>query len=321
MSTTQPPVTDTTHAEHQTTKMHVYHSSPAALQTTHGNTQSHNVTAEHLSKDVTGGHPTTVHQVVTNKEIPATPGKTQETSVHHSTDVTGGHTTSVHPVVTKKEIPFTPGKIQETSVHHARNVTGGDSTSAHPVVTKKEIPSTPGKSQETLGFISVPDIRIESIHNIFHIRCISERGPHVIHYELIQGDIVVKSMTVEGREAALFKWNITQGSSNLYCRARTPSGEEKLSQPLRIVGDTRESEDKPGDKAKPDKEEREARPEFLISLTHILTSVSQPVQDLNAIIISVCGPVILVLILLILIIHFCNRRGSKIGSTVLSSAA
>ncbi|XP_072259533.1 uncharacterized protein [Pyxicephalus adspersus] len=236
MSTTQPPVTDTTHAEHQTTKMHVYHSSPAALQTTHGNTQSHNVTAEHLSKDVTGGHPTTVHQVVTNKEIPATPGKTQETSVHHSTDVTGGHTTSVHPVVTKKEIPFTPGKIQETSVHHARNVTGGDSTSAHPVVTKKEIPSTPGKSQETLG-------------------------------------------------------------------------------------DTRESEDKPGDKAKPDKEEREARPEFLISLTHILTSVSQPVQDLNAIIISVCGPVILVLILLILIIHFCNRRGSKIGSTVLSSAA
>ncbi|KAM5135436.1 uncharacterized protein ACMZJ9_018015 [Mantella aurantiaca] len=79
--------------------------------------------------------------------------------------------------------------------------------------------------------------------------------------------------------------------------------------------DVPESEDKAGDKTRSDKEERDAEPKFLISLTHILTSVSQQVQDLNAIIISVCGPIILILLLLVFLTHFCNRRGRKKGQS------
>lgn len=74
------------------------------------------------------------------------------------------------------------------------------------------------------------------------------------------------------------------------------------------TGDNPDSEDKPGDRKKSDKEEWDAAPKFLISFTHILTSVSQPVQDLNAIIISVCGPILLILLLLVFLTHFCKYK-------------
>ncbi|CAI9538970.1 unnamed protein product, partial [Staurois parvus] len=165
----------------------------------------------------------------------------------------------------------------------------------------------------------MPNISIIAIGHSFNITCISERGPQVIHYELIQGDRIVKNMTVHGKEAATFQFDYTPGPSKIYCKARTPSGEEEMSQALIILGESPDSEDKAWEREKIDKEERDAAPKFLISLTHILTSVSQPVQDLNAIIISVCGPIILILLLLVFLTHFCNRRGRKVGSSVLSS--
>lgn len=82
----------------------------------------------------------------------------------------------------------------------------------------------------------MPNVSVE-IGNGFQITCFSESGPEVINYELIQGDRIVKNMTVHGRKAATFQFDITPGPSKIFCRARTLSGEEETSGPLKIEGE------------------------------------------------------------------------------------
>ncbi|XP_077314774.1 uncharacterized protein LOC143935052 isoform X2 [Lithobates pipiens] len=255
------------------------------------------------------------HTDAASVHIPA-PTKVLGTSaphtVHHSTIV------SEQISVTKKELQSATQKTHTAHItlHHSTIVSEQNSTGIHSAVTKKKLQSVPQKTHAThiTKSISVPNVSVE-LANGFQITCFSDSGPEVITYELIQGDRIVKNLTVHGRKPATFQFDITPGPSKIYCRARTLSGEEETSEPLKIEGDNPDSEDKPGDSKKSDKEEWDATPKFLISLTYILTSVSQPVQDLNAIIISVCGPIILIVLLLVFLTHFCNRRGRKAGST------
>ncbi|XP_073463027.1 uncharacterized protein [Aquarana catesbeiana] len=271
------------------------------------------------------------HTDATSAHIPAT-SKVLGTSAPHTdrhTDTTSAHipvipkvlaTSAPHTetITVRQTDRHTKAKIPEifSTVHHSTFVSEHHSTGIHSTVTKKELQSVTQKTHapHITKSISVPNVRVE-IGNGFQITCFSERGPEVINYELIQGDRIVKNMTVHGRKAATFQFDITPGPSIIYCRARTLSGEEVTSEPLKIEGDNPDSEEKPGDSKKSEKEEWDAAPKFLISLTYILTSVSQPVQDLNAIIISVCGPIILIVLLLIFLTHFCNRRGRKAGSS------
>ncbi|XP_073463032.1 uncharacterized protein [Aquarana catesbeiana] len=271
------------------------------------------------------------HTDETSAHIPAT-SKVLGTSAPHTdrhTDTTSAHipvipkvlaTSAPHTetITVRQTDRHTKAKIPEifSTVHHSTFVSEHHSTGIHSTVTKKELQSVTQKTHapHITKSISVPNVRVE-IGNGFQITCFSERGPEVINYELIQGDRIVKNMTVHGRKAATFQFDITPGPSIIYCRARTLSGEEVTSEPLKIEGDNPDSEEKPGDSKKSEKEEWDAAPKFLISLTYILTSVSQPVQDLNAIIISVCGPIILIVLLLIFLTHFCNRRGRKAGSS------
>ncbi|XP_077314777.1 uncharacterized protein LOC143935052 isoform X5 [Lithobates pipiens] len=239
--------------------------------------------------------------------------------VSHKVLGTSAVHTDRHTDAASVHIPA-PTKVLGTSaphtVHHSTIVSEQNSTGIHSAVTKKKLQSVPQKTHAThiTKSISVPNVSVE-LANGFQITCFSDSGPEVITYELIQGDRIVKNLTVHGRKPATFQFDITPGPSKIYCRARTLSGEEETSEPLKIEGDNPDSEDKPGDSKKSDKEEWDATPKFLISLTYILTSVSQPVQDLNAIIISVCGPIILIVLLLVFLTHFCNRRGRKAGST------
>ncbi|XP_040186980.1 uncharacterized protein LOC120919072 isoform X2 [Rana temporaria] len=259
-----------------------------------------------MHKEVSPGHRTTVLETFFH-------------TVRHSTSVNEHHSTGSHSTATKKKFELVLEKMHRVPItmEHSTLATEHHPTGIHATVTtKKEHQSVPEKTNAAhiTKSISVPNVRVE-IGNGFQITCFSESGPEVINYELIQGDRIVKNMTVHGRKAATFQFDITPGPSKIYCRARTLSGEEETSGPLKIEGDNPDSEDKPGDRKKSDKEEWDAAPKFLISFTHILTSVSQPVQDLNAIIISVCGPILLILLLLVFLTHFCNRRGRKAGST------
>lgn len=262
------------------------------------------------------------HTVVTSVEVHTTQMETTDTkvSVHQSSESHDVVVTSQSVNKTQDIDPKVSGFVKDHSTHSKEH----HSTQSHSNGTSmKDLPTSLGKVHPlvTSKSISIPDVNIILQDNTLQIWCICKIGPDVIEYKLILGDQVVKQMTVTGKEAAFFQINITSAmSSDLYCRARTLSGEEETSQLMRIDGGTQESEDKAGDKTKSEKEEKDAEPKFLISLTHILTSVSQPVQDVNKIIISVCGSVLLTLPLIVLGVHFYKQREQKVEPTLSFSA-
>ncbi|XP_075071312.1 uncharacterized protein LOC142160282 [Mixophyes fleayi] len=160
--------------------------------------------------------------------------------------------------------------------------------------------------------LSKPIIKYNSLHhNTMHITCFSKYGPLPIQYELILGEKKVQEFTVHIKEPANFTILMTPGTNVqvLKCKARSNSSVQESSDIVlqSIEDDTPKGEDEEDD------EDKDSGPKHLIALHHILTSVGPQVQKRNMLLLLVCGPTILfVLVIVIIVTYLRNRREHRV---------
>ncbi|KAM4033515.1 uncharacterized protein ACNLHF_020424 [Anomaloglossus baeobatrachus] len=59
-----------------------------------------------------------------------------------------------------------------------------------------------------------------------------------------------------------------------------------------------------------DQKDKDTGPEYLIPLQHILTSVTPEVLDWNNLLLMICGPVVLIILVIVITISYLPRRNN-----------
>ncbi|XP_075702213.1 uncharacterized protein LOC142666146 [Rhinoderma darwinii] len=158
------------------------------------------------------------------------------------------------------------------------------------------------------GSLSTPTIHYNSLGggNAMHITCFSKSGPLPIRYQLTISDHILQEKNVTKSEPANFTIEMTPGTQgNLNCKAISQTGEKKSSKIVKLNIPV----DIPVEEAKTDKkDDKDTGPEHLIPLQHILTSVTPEVLQWNTMVLNICGPVILSLLVIVLIITYLRSQ-------------
>ncbi|XP_063309514.1 uncharacterized protein LOC134610475 [Pelobates fuscus] len=172
-----------------------------------------------------------------------------------------------------------------------------------------------GDSVTTAHTLSKPEIWYNlTLNKTTGIRCFSKSGDLPITYSIVR-DLTSPpysshTVTLHTRQPADFHIDMTQGNVAVH-RCKAVSGSLTMySDPLPPI--KIHKEDEATTYKVSESEDDILGPRHLIILSHILTSVNRDVQYRNTIVMAVCGPIILfVLAMFIVLNHFNQRRDCR----------
>ncbi|XP_053308782.1 uncharacterized protein LOC128470961 [Spea bombifrons] len=247
---------------------------------------------------ISNTHPVTTPQLALSKHQDTTHPGVQVTH-----NVLGGtHVSNTLPVtkpqqaLSSNQDPTHP--VVERVTHNTLEQTHFSST--HPTTKPQKALSS---NQDAL---SKPNITLKSLHNkALQISCFSKSGVLPIHYSIFQNGLLLKNVTVHTREPANFIIKMVPVDTAVHKCTAESGADVKHSDELTVRSSPEEAESTmPSEK---DRTEDNEGPKHIIALNHILTSVKPQVQHLNTILLSVCGPIILMVLgMFIIVNHFCE---------------
>ncbi|KAM3922506.1 uncharacterized protein RB166_011670 isoform 5-T5 [Leptodactylus fuscus] len=273
-------------------------------------------------------HPTDSHTAIL---------KTHES---HTAPPTVGHTISKTHVSTGVHLPSPTHKIDDSTVHslqskvsdtshdatleptHHENmadIQGHDATlepthhenmadiqGSHTVLP----PDDEIITSNIRAYLSEPAIQYSLLESkAVHITCFSKSGPLPIQYQLFINGLMREEKLVHKPESANFTIPMRPGIQiDLKCKAISPYLHlEKSSESVTLRGgDPEESAGTPEEAA--DKKEKYTGLEHLIPLQYILTSVTPEVLARNSLVLTICGPIFLVLLVIFIFVSYFRCR-------------
>ncbi|XP_068120703.1 uncharacterized protein [Hyperolius riggenbachi] len=221
----------------------------------------------------------------------------------------------------------TPGFMQLQC--RARSPSGSEASSDIRKVNVTEGRSAVNTSRTQHGETDTPakpEIILGITQHGLVVSCFSASKIPVIQYELIQDSKVVQNVTVHTNQPANFTIQ-TSGAMQLQCLARGPLGREALSivqnvsvdkgnQDVRLGVSVHpvDAEEKVSEAGPSDGEETDPGQEDRKNRAAMMALVFQAVQDTNILILCICGPTLLLILLVVLFVtHLRNRRERKVA--------
>ncbi|XP_068120707.1 uncharacterized protein [Hyperolius riggenbachi] len=253
---------------------------------------------------------------------------------------TAGDTHHALPVTVPHLPPDATTRLKATAgdTHHALPVTFPHlppDAKTRPEATAGAIhPTPPGRSAVNTSRTqhgetdtpAKPEIILGITQHGLVVSCFSASKIPVIQYELIQDSKVVQNVTVHTNQPANFTIQ-TSGAMQLQCLARGPLGREALSivqnvsvdkgnQDVRLGVSVHpvDAEEKVSEAGPSDGEETDPGQEDRKNRAAMMALVFQAVQDTNILILCICGPTLLLILLVVLFVtHLRNRRERKVA--------
>ncbi|XP_071968384.1 uncharacterized protein [Engystomops pustulosus] len=146
------------------------------------------------------------------------------------------------------------------------------------------------------------------VNNTMHITCFSESGPLPLRYKLFINDKLRQEKVVYSPVAANFTISMTPGTQvYLNCTAISPTGEKSSKNETLRVGDPDDSSTTP-EEGETDQKDKDTGLEYLIPLQYILTSVTPDVLGRNNLVLIICGPILLVLLVIFIFVSYLRSR-------------
>ncbi|KAM3922503.1 uncharacterized protein RB166_011670 isoform 2-T2 [Leptodactylus fuscus] len=300
------PHTDPAHIAHPTDshtailKTHESHTAPPTVG--HTISKTHVSTGVHLPSPTHKIDDSTVHSLQ-SKVSDTSHDATLEPTHHENMADIQGHDATLEPTHHENMADIQGHDATLEPTHHENMA---DIQGSHTVLP----PDDEIITSNIRAYLSEPAIQYSLLESkAVHITCFSKSGPLPIQYQLFINGLMREEKLVHKPESANFTIPMRPGIQiDLKCKAISPYLHlEKSSESVTLRGgDPEESAGTPEEAA--DKKEKYTGLEHLIPLQYILTSVTPEVLARNSLVLTICGPIFLVLLVIFIFVSYFRCR-------------